>query len=86
MALHRIDPTAMRPKTSAHKRPGWCKADQEGDQEQDRQLDICLNVAPQIHRHIEPIVACEQRDGDCDQNPKQGLQEMHVAPFRRAAR
>src|SRR6478752_2008901 len=76
----------MRPKPRPRDQPGWQEPDQEDDQQQQGKLDVGLNVAPQIQRHVEPIAAGEQNYNHRDQDPEEGLQELHGGAFRPAAR
>ena len=57
------------------------------DQHQQRQLDVGLDVAPQVERHVAPVAAGEQRDEHRDQRPRTGSSGIaSAARFRRAVR
>src|SRR4029079_14019776 len=74
-----LDSATVRPQPRTHDRPGRRKADQEGDEKQDRKLDVRLDIAPEIYGYIEPVTGREQRNQDRDQDPQEGLQELHAA-------
>ena len=65
------------PDPRAHDQPGRQEAEQEGDQQQHRNLDVGLDVAPQVERDVRPVAAREQGDDHREQHPEQGLQKLH---------
>ncbi len=86
IAVERFDAAIERPDARAQNQPGRKPTEQEGDQQQDRNLDVRLNVAPQVERRVRPIGFGEQGDDHRDQHPENGLEKMHRGPFRRAVR
>ena len=86
IALHGVKPAVKRPYPCAHHQPRRHEAEQEDNQQQKRQLDVGLDVAPQVERRVRPIAAGEQGDDHRDQDPEQGLQELHGGAFKPAVR
>ena len=54
---------------------------QKHRQQKDWNLDVRLEIAPQVDRHIVPVVARDDRDQDRDHHPQQGPEELHRLLF-----
>ena len=66
------EPPLQPPQLAAHDQPGRQQAEQERQQQQHRQLDVGLEVAPQVDRHVAPVAAGEDRDAAPRPAPRTG--------------
>ena len=63
----------MRPDPRSKDQPSWKKPDQKDYEQQNWKFDVSLDITPQIHSHVGPIVHGEQGYDDGEEDPKQGL-------------
>ncbi len=84
IALHRIDSTAMGPNPCPHHQPGRQEAEQEDDDQKHGQFDVRLDVAPEVHRNVDPVSKRKQDNDHREEDPEDGLQKLHGGAFKPA--